>query len=162
VDPYGNNKTVTTRKVSCQDRLGEIQDLSSNHSANTNNENMWGTIRKTTKLWARGNETLVFHVRIEEGSHLEISWKVKGGEGCKTKTKGTSPEIKYLKEIDFNDDIGDSPCVFPFRFDNVLYYGCTRIKTETEAVLEMCANSTDKNYNAVTLSWCDSNCHFQS
>lgn len=54
----------------------------------------------------------------------------------------------------------DAPCVFPFRYDGILFYGCTNL---TVAALEyiMCATEIDDDYNAVKLSWCNEFCHIQ-
>ena len=45
---------------------------------------------------------------------------------------------------------GIKPCLFPFRYKDILYYACTNI---TEG--SVCATETDSDFNAKTLGECD-------
>ena len=49
------------------------------------------------------------------------------------------------------------PCIFPFRYNGVLYYGCTN----DTAGKKLCADSVDKGYNALTIATCNTFCHTQ-
>jgi hypothetical protein len=51
-------------------------------------------------------------------------------------------------------------CTFPFRFKNVLYYGCTNVSL-TSVIYKMCATVVDTDYNAMEMGWCSDLCHVQ-
>ena len=158
-DPLGNTRSVSTRKVSCQYDLIKIEDLSALHPLNTNN-NTWhvskefptpeeikegGVLVDTSyhaQAWVRENEELRFHVRFAEGSHVRVTW-----------------DISYPNDVedDCKTEEGQA-CTFPFRYDNILYYGCARLDNDTNII---CATSVDSDYNAVGTGKCNEYCHQQ-
>ena len=50
-------------------------------------------------LWVRKDESITFAVRFKSGSHISIALSLDGTSTC--------------------------PCKFPFKHNNVMYYGCT-------------------------------------
>ena len=54
-------------------------------------------------------------------------------------------------------------CVFPFRYDNVLYYGCAQLPPNTypTSQFSLCATEIDSDYNALKMGHCNADCHIQ-
>ena len=75
-------------------------------------------------------------------------------DDCKTKA-GTKPE--NVTSVSFTED-ADKKCIFPFRYDKVLYYGCTMLGDKPDV---MCATATDSDFNAQELGECNDFCHTQ-
>jgi len=57
-----------------------------------------------------------------------------------------------------------SSCVFPFRYGNVLYYGCTdpNAANVSPAGGKMCAIKIDSDFHATEMAECAPQCHMQS
>ena len=75
------------------------------------------------RAWARPDETLYFHVRFAEGSHLKITWEISVPDiqdDCRTKEADAIP-----LESGVAWETGKKDCIFPFRYNRILYYGCT-------------------------------------
>ena len=129
-DPLQNTRRVSTRKVSCQYDLVEITDLSFDHPENTKN-NSWHLLQPfptkedleldpyfpkiyRASAWVTESETLKFKVKFAEGSHVKVTWKISvpndENDDCKTED--------------------EKICVFPFRYNSILYYGCTMLEDE--------------------------------
>lgn len=165
-DPLANTRSVSTRKVSCQYDLIKIEDLSSVHPENTNN-NTWHVTKEFptpeeikenqekglasdtsyhAQAWVRENEELRFHVKFAEGSHVRVEWKI---------------EIPNDVENDCKTDGDEIPCTFPFRYQNILYYGCARLPNELNETDIICATSVDSDYNALQTGNCNEYCHQQ-
>lgn len=111
--------------------------------------------------WAVKDETLKFRVKFTEGSHVKVTWKISvpndEGDDCKT-DPGDPPELPSSSVGNFDKD-GGKDCVFPFRFQGILYYGCTMLTNETNVV--MCATSIDSDFNALQMGNCNVHCHRQ-
>ncbi len=179
-DWLGNQKWIRTRKVSCQYDLVKFTDLSFDHVENTKN-NSWHVIQDfptedmmelgmpkiyKASAWVSEGDTLKFRVRFEEGSHVQVFWllSVPSNEGDECKTgAGEAPELAETVPAVSFDEAEGVECKFPFRYDSVLYYGCTkiRISNETEDTIELCATSIDSDFNALKLGNCNSFCHRQ-
>ena len=65
-------------------------------------------------LWTRKDESITFAVKFMTGSHVNITMALDGESNC--------------------------PCSFPFRHENVMYYGCTSD--------HKCAEDVDDNLEA--------------
>ena len=59
-------------------------------------------------------------------------------------------------------------CVFPFRYGNILYYGCAQLEAGTypnypggRARWSLCATEIDSDYNALKMGHCNDYCHIQ-
>ena len=50
-------------------------------------------------LWVRKDEAIMFAIRFKSGSHIEIALTLDGESNCQ--------------------------CKFPFRYNDIIYYGCT-------------------------------------
>lgn len=176
-DALGNSRNVSTRKVSCQYDLVEIFDQSFEHEDNVQN-NTWNVEENfpseaqlaldpwTPKIyrasaWAVKDETLKFRVKFSEGSHVKVSWKITvpndEGDDCLT-DPGDPPELASGPVSNFDGE-GGKACVFPFRYDGILYYGCTMLTNETNVI--MCATSIDSDFNALQMGNCNAFCHRQ-
>ena len=83
------------------------------------------------QLWVRDDENITFHAKISGGSHLKVNWSIQGETPCMS----THYEI----------------CIFPFRFDGILYYGCLENDFK-------CATKIDENYNALAMDTCQNSC----
>ena len=77
------------------------------------------------RAWARPDEKLYFLVRFAEGSHLKITWEITYpdiSDDCRTKDGEAIP-----LEGGVSFEPGQKDCIFPFRYNRVLYYGCTNV-----------------------------------
>ncbi|XP_059083429.1 uncharacterized protein LOC131880752, partial [Tigriopus californicus] len=184
-DQFGKQINTTTSKVSCQYPILTINDLSENHTSNIK-ENGWEVTKpfpttdeidnlgmaKTyeASVWARQNEELTFHIRFGAGSHVKVDWKIlfpidtTEQNECLTLAKTTpafpDPADPNRPGTVVFEPTGGTACLFPFRFRNVLYYGCTNVSLDAE-VFNVCATDIDTDYNAVKLSWCNAACPTQ-
>lgn len=184
-DRFGKQINTTTKKVSCQYPILTIEDLSENHTSNTQ-ENGWAVTKpfptqeeidnlgmaKTyeASVWARQNEELTFHIRFGAGSHVKVDWKIlypistTEQNECLTLAQSTpafpDPADPNRPGTVVFETTGGVACTFPFRFRNVLYYGCTNVSLDGE-VFNVCATEIDTDYNAVKLSWCNGACPTQ-
>ena len=161
--------------MSCQYPILEIQDLSSEHPDNDNN-NTWHVIQPfptkdelladeyldknyLASAWVRESETLLFHVKFTEGSHMAISWKITSPNteqnDCETGTGDAPAELAGGVQLDETENVA---CIFPFRYDKILYYGCTWLGDEP---YHLCATETDPDYNALKLGVCNEFCQKQ-
>ena len=61
----------------------------------------------------------------------------------------------------WNANPSSAPCVFPFRYEDVLHYGCTH-PVDHALSAAICATSTDDDYNAEEVAACEERCHVQS
>ena len=173
---------VKTRTLSCQYPIFEILDLSATHAMNQQN-NSWTLIEKfpTTEeieegnraktyratLWARKDETIYFSAKFGKGSHMSIKWKINDpkdeGDDCKTTDKPSD-----MDDPDFDADVAfvdeaDKACIFPFRYNDILYYGCTNATKEgDENAYQFCATKIDEDFNAKQVGWCNEFCHVQA
>ena len=103
------------------------------------------------RAWARPDETLYFWVRFAEGSHLKITWEISEPDiqdDCRTEEADAIP-----LESGVAWEAGKKDCIFPFRYNRILYYGCTNTG--------ICATKVDSDYNAETVGSCNDDCHTQ-
>ena len=179
-DLFGTTTTVKTRKVSCQYPIMAIQDMSSAHPSNQQN-NSWTVttefptdeeIVKKTKdkiyeasLWARENEEIVFSAKFGRGSHMNITWSLDPephdedntyNDDCKT-TEGDEPAFDPAIAFQGEADIW---CQFPFRYNDTLFYGCSNFTLDGDAT-NVCATEIDEDYNAIKVGLCNDHCHTQ-
>ena len=128
--------------MSCQYPILEIKDLSPYHPLNTNN-NTWHVVTPfptaealeanefldkiySAQAWARQDETLRFHVRFAEGSHVQISWKITFPNNVPNEcTSAASTAPATLSASVTFEALAGKPCIFPFRYDGILYCDCT-------------------------------------
>ena len=73
---------------------------------------------------------------------------------CKTDADEESPPLK--------DGVGweskkNKVCLFPFRYNSILYYGCSINIPEGS----ICATETDSDYNPSKVGRCNDYCHVQ-
>ena len=183
----GSHKQVHTQKVSCQFPILEIWDLSSTNADNlfangwevTNDfptlqqvEDLGLKKEYNASVWARDGEELTFHVKFGAGSHIGVNWTIEevspnGGspgdtvvDDCETKDGGGFPSKPNGWPGSFwNTFTAAQKCVFPFRYDNVLYYGCTQLTIGS--LYSMCATDIDSDYNALKMGHCNGFCHYQ-
>ncbi len=101
-------------------------------------------------------------VLFSAGSHMNITWTVAEGtdEECLTKDAsdpGVNGDVTWVAAP------SAAACVFPFRYDGVLHYGCTDPGAFADpAGANMCAVQTDDDYNAELMAACEERCHVQS
>ncbi len=90
------------------------------------------------ELWTKESETITFAVRFNTGSHMSVTFVAESeGEVC--------------------TDVNAAPCVFPFRSDGIMYYGCTN-----GSATPQCATDVDTDFNPKSpLTDCDPLCHVQ-
>ncbi len=82
-------------------------------------------------LWVRKDEEITFHIKFAKGSHVKVTWDITAptevpevNDTCET-VNHAAPAGSY-GSVSYADDTG-SPCVFPFRLNDELYYGCTKM-----------------------------------
>ena len=138
-DNLNKNTSVSTRKLSCQYPIFEIEDMTADHADNKQN-NSWTvldefpskaeiekdeTIAKTYKarLWVRKDETIVFKAKFGKGSHMNIAWNITQPsdeqDDCKTQDKPAD----ITQDIDLTggtkvvtvETSSGNDCKFPFR-----------------------------------------------
>ena len=68
---------------------------------------------------------------------------------------GTAPAAEMLDTATFSSTAGKA-CIFPFRSNKILYYGCTNFTGHN-----LCAVEVDRDYNAKILGQCSAMCHIQ-
>ena len=68
---------------------------------------------------------------------------------------GAAPAPALLDAATFSSTAG-KPCIFPFRSNKILYYGCTNFTGHN-----LCAVEVDNDYNAKVLGQCSALCHIQ-
>ena len=193
----GSHKQVHTKKVSCQFPILEIWDLSSINGDNKlpngwEVTNDFPTLQQVEDLglkkeynatvWARDGEEITFHVKFGAGSHIGVNWTIEevlpnthnGGasdivvDDCETKDSGGFPSRPNGWSGSFDTWSSAKPCVFPFRYDNVLYYGCAQLPAASyqsgpypNAQYSLCATEIDSDYNAMKMGHCNADCHHQ-
>ncbi len=120
-------------------------------------------------VWARVDETLTFHTKFGAGSHIRVRWTIEEpstvSDNCTTITSTQSfptptppGDLKVLllqaqvlnyrafpiADPPFYQTTADVDCVFPFRYKDVLYYGCTNVSL-SGTVYKMCATKVTKS-----------------
>ncbi len=180
-DPLGTVKEYKTKKVSCQYPILEVLDLSADHNQNMDN-NSWSVLTPfptrdeliadpeiekvyRASVWARENEQLYFHAKFPEGSHMKIDWTLTVTHGpadtpCVTVTNTPTPAPTMPSGVTLVNT-ADNACIFPFRYADILYYGCTKLDDGAGGAWVMCATATDSDYNANSMGWCNDFCHVQ-
>ena len=99
-------------------------------------------------------------LRFPAGSHMYVLWYISDPTGENDDCKTAANTLSGDPPVELFVDTNDVPCDFPFRYKNVLYYGCTNITIETKNY-KMCASKTDVDYNALQMSFCNDYCHCQ-
>ncbi len=107
------------------------------------------------QLWAEKDKPFYFEVKIIAGSHVDITWEVEGVANPCGATIGVDGSLG-LTDMDHGTE-----CQFPFRYNNVLYYGCTYMDP-TVANKQICATDRDKDFNGLKYGVCDDKCVRQS
>jgi hypothetical protein len=101
--------------------------------------------------------TVVYlEVQFTTGSHVRVQWVPSGsGQICQTTSAGSgapaypgssSPNVTAPT---YNGGTV-APCIFPFWYGGVIYYGCTDFSAQS-----ICATSVDADFNALTIGSCD-------
>ena len=177
---FDSTTSVQTRKISCQYPIMAIHDLSSTHYLNVQN-NSWTVLQEfptneqiqsasppdklyVAALWARDEEEIVFSAKFGRGSHMNISWSLEtdgndaytASDDCKTQD-GSKPA--FDPDIAFQAD-ANHWCVFPFRYNNTLFYGCSNFSLSGDTTT-ICATEIDEDYNAQKVGICNDYCHIQ-
>ena len=91
---------------------------------------------------------------------MYVLWYISDPTGENDDCKTAANTLSGDPPVELFVDTNDVPCDFPFRYKNVLYYGCTNITIETKNY-KMCASKTDVDYNALQMSFCNDYCHCQ-
>ena len=177
----GNVQQKSTRKISCQYPILDIHDLSFSHKDNVKN-NTWHVKKPfptkeeikanepneefgiflpndyQAEAWVAQGETLTFQVKFEKASHVNVNWKIAVPNDLNDECKTDAIAKPEIVNMDY-DVSGGKTCEFPFRYNGILYYGCTRLGTDY--TITLCATTTDSDFNANKLGYCNEFCHQQ-